>query len=120
MAKTIKIFTIDIKKDKDPIFKMPGVGRFLSLHGRFDSDYTTIMVIDTFWLVDDELPETEVQIFCTGTNGPVPDNAEYLGTAVVEKESQWEAHVFREDHRFEDVTIVDGRFVPKSQLSQGI
>lgn len=110
--KTIYKYTIDLEENRNPAFIMPGVGRFLYLREREVQGVPSRRPrIDTWWLVDDQAPKIELKIYSVFTGDPVPAHTEYLGTAIPGHELV--VHVFREDHRFEDLEIVDGIFVKK-------
>lgn len=116
--RTVWKYTIDLKESVNPTFSIPGGGHFLSLCDRkFDNNgmaaHPDKPLVDTWWAVDTDAPEVEVQLYVRGTGLEVPPSVNYLGTifplpGIV-------MHIWQKDRVFTDMEIVDGVFVPKSQ-----
>ena len=107
-------YTIDLDEGIDPVFIIPGGGRFLSLRDReVNPVHPSHFKIDTWWAVDDENVPTEVQLHIRGTGLEVPPSVNYLGTAFPAPDLV--LHVWEKDRVFTDMHIVDGKFVSKSQ-----
>ncbi len=116
--KTVWKFTIDLKEGIDPVFSIPGGGTFLHLCDRqYDHDGLAVNpsrpLVDTWWAVETEAPEVQVQLYVRGTGQQVPPSVNYLGTSF--HRPGIVLHIWEKDRVFEEMEIVDGKFVPKSQ-----
>lgn len=118
MTRTVWKYTIDIEEGDKFTLEIPGGGTFLYLKSRtFDSNGflsdPNLPKIDTWWAVDTDNVPVEVELFVTGTGHEVPPSVNYLGTAFPMPAIV--LHVWQKDQVFQDMHIVDGKFVPKSQ-----
>lgn len=115
--RTVWKYSIEVEKDLDPIFQIPGGGHFLHLKERTignTGQVSRTSIIDTWWAVDSDSPLVEVQLFTRGTGLAVPNNVDYLGS--VHLGYGVVLHIWQENRRFEDMEIKDGRFVPKTTV----
>lgn len=117
--KTVWKYTIDLRETTDPILAIPRGAQFLHLKDQeydrqgFQNDPYKVNLIDTWWGVNTDVELVPVQLHIRGTGEDVPSNVNYLGTffpipGIV-------MHLFQKDPEFQDLEIVDGKFVPKSQ-----
>lgn len=101
---------VDSGRDIDPVIEVPEGGRFLCLKLRAaDSGQ---FIFDTWWAVETTNPATEVQLHIRGTGDEVPPSMNYLGTVFP---GPFVFHIWQKDTVFQDMHIVDGKFVPRSQ-----
>jgi len=118
MTREIQKFTIVVDKSgMDPVIKVTEGAQFLTLNHQAynglsmaESEWSAIF--DSWWSLDPNTAETEVQLYIRVTLDRVPPSATYLGSFF---QSFKEFHVFQKDVVFEDLHIVDGKFVPRSQ-----
>jgi hypothetical protein len=119
VTRTVFHKTVDLKEaGKDPVIEIPGGGHFLMLKDREYSAGGFLIdpnkpKFDTWWAVDTDNPVVEVQLHIRGTGEEVPPSVTYLGT--IFPMPGLHLHVWQKDRLFEDMHIVDGKFVPKSQ-----
>lgn len=116
--RTVWKFTINLKESIDPVFSIPGGGHFLALTDRKFERYGLAVdpntpLVDTWWALDDSDVPVEVQLHVRGTGLEVPPSVNYLGT--IFPRPGVAMHVWQKDRPFEEMHIVDGKFVPKSQ-----
>lgn len=120
MTRTVWKFTIDLKKDGiDPILEIPGGGHFLFVKDQVFDQYGLMndpqreMKIDTWWAVDTDREKVPIQLYIRGTGQEIPPSTNYLGT--VFPTPVLVLHIWNRDRVFDDMHIVDGKFVSKSQ-----
>lgn len=118
MTRVVYKYSIDLRQGVDPVLEIPGGGQFLTLKLReIDDPYgvgtpSRSNIVDTWWLVDPSSVPVEVQLHIRGTGDDVPPSVNYLDTMFA---GSFVFHIFQKDRVFEDMHIVDGVFVPKSQ-----
>lgn len=118
MTREIQKFTIAVDKDgMDPIIQIPEGSHFLTLNyqeynGVFMANHPDSVIFDMWWDLDVENANVDVQLYIRPTMGEVPVSSTYLGSFFPHLR---EFHVFQKDLIFQDMHIVDGKFVPRSQ-----
>lgn len=119
MTRTVWKYTFRLTSDGlDPVIEIPGGGHFLALRDRvFDETgmaiHPDVMEFDTWWAVNTENVPVEVQLHIRGTGDEVPPSVNYLGT--IFPRPGMVMHIWEKDRIFEDMHIVDGKFIPRSQ-----
>ena len=96
--------------DTDPVVEVPEGAHFLCLKERIVEGGN--LIFDTWWAVETENPPVEIQLYVRGTGDLVPPSVTYLGTIFP---GPFVFHIFQKDLVFQDMHIVDGKFVPRSQ-----
>lgn len=117
--RTVWKYKIDIKETLDPVLKIPGGGRFLFLKDKkFDDLGYAInpddLIFETWWAVETDSEKIDVQLHIRGTGHEVPASVNYLGTIFPIYRPPLVLHVWQKDTTWEDMHIVDGKFVPKT------
>ena len=115
MTRTVYKYTLDLNLGNiDPVLTIPGGGHFLHLKEQtFDGKPSRLSRIDTWWAVETDNVPVEVQLHIRGTGDVVPPSVNYLGTAFLS--FGLVLHVWQKDQVFQDMHIVDGKFVSRSQ-----
>ena len=118
MTKSVWKFPVNLRDTGiDPVLQIPEGGQFLTLKFQeFDDSYMMnppgSAVFDTWWGVETDNPPVDIQLHVRGTGDPIPPSVTYLGTI---HPHPYTFHVFQKDLVFQDMHIVDGKFVPRSQ-----
>lgn len=116
--RTVKRYTVDLKKGFDQTLEIPGGGHFLFLKAQEydDQKYRRApidRVIDLWYAIDTDNVPVEVELHVRATDTEVPHSVTYLGSTSFAYDVF--VHVWAKDRAFEEMHIVDGKFVPKSQ-----
>ena len=121
MTRTVWNYRVDLSNGLDPVLEIPGGGHFLTLKDPVLEDYRNYRTgisevsFDTWWAVDTDSVPVEVQLHIRETLDEVPPSTNYLGSLFPLPGTA--IHVWQKDRVFQDMHIVDGKFVPKSHRS---
>ncbi len=117
MTRTVWKYSLNVSDGIDQILEIPGGGHFLTLRRQTHDDRGMerppgVIIIDTWWAIDTDNDPKEVQLHIRGTGDEVPPSVTYLGSIFP---GPYVFHLWNRDRVFDDMHIVDGKFVPKSQ-----
>lgn len=119
MTRIVQKITValSVENGLDPIIQLPEGAHFLTLRGQdydeqFQLNHPNAIIFDTWWGVETDNALVDTQLHVRRTDQEVPPSVTYLGSVF----PMWfEFHVWQKDLVFQDMHIVDGKFVPRSQ-----